>query len=242
MQVTLTCTKCGKEVWVKPPEEAIEALIKRTITSGVSGSSTPGPAGPQGPAGPAGAPSTVPGPAGPAGPQGPASTIPGPKGDKGDPGDASTVPGPQGNQGIQGAPGYTPVKGVDYFDGAAGSQGPQGPQGNQGPQGQAGAGEAENFATLAAGTTAMALGTNTTVKVTPNAGATFTTTVPAAGKRRTIIILTSGTTSYTITFGTGFKASGTLATGTTSARVFVMDFISDGINLYECRPRTAMVA
>ena len=63
----------------------------------------PGPAGPKGDKG-------DPGPAGPkgdAGDPGPA----GPKGDKGDPGPQ----GPKGDTGATGAPGYTPVKGTDYF-------------------------------------------------------------------------------------------------------------------------------
>jgi hypothetical protein len=97
-------------------------------------------------------------------------------------------------------------------------------------------------ATLANGATAMALGTNTSVKVTPTANATYTTTVPAAGTRCAIIILTSGTTSRTITFGTGFKSVGTLATGTTSGRVFVINWLSDGTNLYEAGRTAAMVA
>jgi hypothetical protein len=97
-------------------------------------------------------------------------------------------------------------------------------------------------ATLSAGATAMALATNSSVKVTPNATATYTTTVPAAGNRRTIIILTSGTSSYTITFGTGFKPTGTLATGTSSGKVFVLHWISDGTNLYEAGRTAAMTA
>jgi hypothetical protein len=88
----------------------------------------------------------------------------------------------------------------------------------------------------------MALGTNNAVKVTPNANATYTTTVPVAGHLRQILILTSGTTSRTITFGTGFKPVGTLATGTTSARVFVLTWLSDGTNLYEVSRTAAMVA
>ena len=99
------------------------------------------------------------------------------------------------------------------------------------------------YAALADGTVAMAFASNMVVKVTPTATATFTTTVPTAGTRVTLIILTSGTTSRTITFGTGFKAVGTLATGTISARVFTIDFISDGVNLYEdCARSAAMVA
>ena len=106
------------------------------------------------------------------------------------------------------------------------------------------AGKAANpvYAALSNGATAMAFGTNDVVKVTPNVNATYTTTVPPAGRTRTLIILTSGTTSYTITFGSGFKPTGTLATGTTSARVFVIHFVSDGTNLYEAGRTAAMVA
>ena len=88
----------------------------------------------------------------------------------------------------------------------------------------------------------MAFADNDVVKVTPTANATYTTTVPPAGTMKRLIILTSGTTSRTITFGTGFKAVGTLATGTTSARVFVINWVSDGTNLYEAGRTAAMVA
>jgi hypothetical protein len=74
------------------------------------------------------------------------------------------------------------------------------------------------------------------------ANRTLTTTVPAAGNTRVVLILTSGTSSFTITFGSGFKPTGTLATGTTTARVFAISFISDGTNLYETARTVAMVA
>jgi hypothetical protein len=93
----------------------------------------------------------------------------------------------------------------------------------------------------AAGTTAMAFGSYNVVQVTPNATATYTTTVPAAGTRLSLIILTSGTTSYTITFGTGFKTTGTLTTGATSARYFVISFVSDGTSVIETS-RTVAIA
>ena len=96
------------------------------------------------------------------------------------------------------------------------------------------------FTVLANGTTAMGFATNFNVRVTPTATATFTTTVPSAGIRCSLIILTSGATSYTITFGTGFRTTGTLATGTTTARYFVLDFISDGTTLTEVSRTTAM--
>jgi hypothetical protein len=96
------------------------------------------------------------------------------------------------------------------------------------------------FTVLANGTTAMALATNINVQVTPNATGTFTTTVPSAGLRCQLLILTSGASSYTITFGTGFRTTGTLATGTTTARYFMLSFISDGTVLVETSRTAAM--
>jgi hypothetical protein len=97
------------------------------------------------------------------------------------------------------------------------------------------------YSNLAAGTTAMAFGSFNVVRVTPNANATYTTTVPAAGTQLTLIILTSGVTPYTITFGTGFKTTGTLVTGVTSARYFMVSFVSDGTNVLETA-RTIAIA
>jgi hypothetical protein len=96
--------------------------------------------------------------------------------------------------------------------------------------------------TLANDTLTLALATNFNVKLTVRANRTLTTTVPAAGIRCSVLILTSGSSSYTITFGTGFKPTGTLATGTTTARIFVVNFISDGNSLYETGRTGAMVA
>lgn len=98
-----------------------------------------------------------------------------------------------------------------------------------------------SFTTLATGATAMGLVDGETVQVTPNASATYTTTSATAGSTARLIILTSGTTSRTITFGTGFKTTGTLTTGTTSARYFVFEFVSDGTNWIEMS-RTVAIA
>jgi hypothetical protein len=98
----------------------------------------------------------------------------------------------------------------------------------------------EPFTVLTTGATAMALAANINVRVTPNANATYTSTVPAAGITATIMILTSGVSSYTITFGSGFRTTGTLATGTTTARYFMLSFISDGTVLVETSRTTAM--
>lgn len=92
------------------------------------------------------------------------------------------------------------------------------------------------------GATAMKFDTNTTVKVTPTIAATYTTTVPPAGTRCNLIILTSGTNSRIITFGTGFKSVSTLATGTIANRLFVINYISDGTNLIEAGRTAAITA
>lgn len=97
------------------------------------------------------------------------------------------------------------------------------------------------FTTLATGTLALAFASKGVVQVTPNATASFTTTVPPAGTRCTLIVLTAGTTSFTMTFGTGFKTTGTLVTGTVAARYFNFQFISDGTSLIECS-RTVAIA
>lgn len=170
--------------------------------------------------------------------------VPGPQGL---PGADGTV-GPQGLRGLtgdtgaQGSTGTQGIPGVPGVKGDTGNQGNQGIQGIQGVQGIPGTSPAPVYALLSSGTLAMNFAVNTCVKITPSATQTFTTTVPPAGSERNLIILTSGTVSRTITFGTGFKPTGTLATGTVTARVFVIKWVSDGVNLYEATGRTAMAA
>lgn len=96
------------------------------------------------------------------------------------------------------------------------------------------------YVVLSGSATAMALGVNITAQLTPNSTRTLTTTVPPPGQKRTLIILTSGTTPYTLTFGSGFKTTGTLSTGSTSARRFVLTFVSDGTQLIEISRTTAI--
>lgn len=102
--------------------------------------------------------------------------------------------------------------------------------------------QAISYELLSNGASDMEFDVNSSVKVTPTGNATYTTGVPAAGSVSTLLILTSGVSSYTITFGTGFKTTGTLVTGVTSARIFALQFISDGTNLYELSRTVAMVA
>lgn len=98
----------------------------------------------------------------------------------------------------------------------------------------------DGAATLANGTLALAFASKGTVQITPTATGSFTSTVPPAGTRCTLIVLTSGVTSFVMTFGTGFKATGTLTTGTVTAKTFVLQFISDGTTLIECSRTIAM--
>lgn len=53
-------------------------------------------------------------------------------------------------------------------------------------------------------------------------------------------VVTSGATSYTLTFGANTKSQGTLATGTTTGKTFVVEFVSDGTNWVEAGRTTAM--
>jgi hypothetical protein len=92
--------------------------------------------------------------------------------------------------------------------------------------------------------TKTALTPSATVAITSTVGNFFTltpgedetinaTTVGAQGQPLFIEVVTSGTTSRTLTFGTNFKSTGTLATGTTTAKTFMLQFLSDGTNYVE---------
>lgn len=66
------------------------------------------------------------------------------------------------------------------------------------------------------------------------------TTGAVIGKEYFIKVTTSGVTSRTITFGANFKTTGTLATGTVTAKVFVIAFVFDGTNFVEVSRTTAI--
>jgi len=95
---------------------------------------------------------------------------------------------------------------------------------------------------VATTTTATALGfsNNEVVYQEPSATKTLTTTVPRAGTVRTLILKQTNTTAKTITFGTGFKTTGTLALGTTANRWFTLIFVSDGTFLIQIARSTAI--
>lgn len=78
--------------------------------------------------------------------------------------------------------------------------------------------------------------------ITPTGNCTFNAQGGAAGRLLTFYITTSGTTSYTMTFGTNIRSVGTLATGTVDAKAFTVTFICiDGITWSEIA-RTAVQA
>jgi hypothetical protein len=86
-------------------------------------------------------------------------------------------------------------------------------------------------------TTMTALGNTGTVSLDPSLGNIFTTTPSGAltinasaiapGAEITVIINTSGTSSYNVTFGSNFKSQGVIATGVTTGKTFVVKFIGD---------------
>jgi hypothetical protein len=83
------------------------------------------------------------------------------------------------------------------------------------------------------------MGTVSVFTVTPTGACTFNASGGIAGQRVSIIITTSGTTAYTLTFGTNFKVAGTLSTGTASGKVFVVNFVCKDGTLWVESGRTA---
>lgn len=97
----------------------------------------------------------------------------------------------------------------------------------------------------------LALTPAPTISIDPTLGGLFTliptasctlnlASVPTKHQRLVIVITTSGTTAYTITFGTHFKTQGTLSTAGTSGKVFCLGFENDGTNFNEVSGRTSM--
>jgi len=91
------------------------------------------------------------------------------------------------------------------------------------------------------GTISVTPGSYDVYTITPTGACTFNSTGGSAGRRCSFIITTSGTTAYVLTFGTNFKAAGTLSTGTVTAKVFQVSFTcKDGTLWVEGGRTTAM--
>ena len=138
--------------------------------------------------------------------------------------------GPQGPQGVKGDTGAAGTDGAPGAQGAQGTQGIQGIQGIQGVQGPAGPGTFAAGANAGTGALPATTGTMTAtmdravLTITPTGACTFNGSGGVAGQLTTFAITTSGVTSFTLTWGTNFRKTGTLATGTTSARFFSVTF------------------
>jgi hypothetical protein len=76
--------------------------------------------------------------------------------------------------------------------------------------------------------------------LTPSGDCTLNAVGGTAGHICTFEITTSGTTSYTITFGTNFKSQGALATGIVSGKRFNVTFKRDGTAWCEIGRTAAM--
>ena len=92
-----------------------------------------------------------------------------------------------------------------------------------------------------ASSTAIATTTNPTMVATlgnlftytPTQSATVSITGSTAGQPIYIVETSGAVTSYTTTFGTGFKSAGTMTSATVVGNVKTITFISDGTNVNE---------
>ncbi len=76
--------------------------------------------------------------------------------------------------------------------------------------------------------------TSRIITITPTGACVFNASGGIAGQLVTFFISTSGISSFVLTWGTNFRKTGTLATGTTSARFFAVTFICiDGVTWAE---------
>jgi hypothetical protein len=82
-------------------------------------------------------------------------------------------------------------------------------------------------ATTGAMTTTVAA-TTSGFTITPTGACTFNASGGTAGQRITFVITTSGVSSFTLTWGTNYRTTATLATGTTTAKIFCVSFIYNG--------------
>jgi len=95
-------------------------------------------------------------------------------------------------------------------------------------------------ALTAGSTVAMSFSAGTVFTLTPAQTETINASNCTAGQEATLIVTTSGTTAFTLTFSTNFKTTGTLSTGTTSGKVFAISFRCNGSTATELSRTAAM--
>lgn len=83
---------------------------------------------------------------------------------------------------------------------------------------------ARNVATTATTGTMTVTMDREQITITPTGNCTFNASGGTIGYRSVFYITTSGTTSFTMTWGTNYKTTGTLATGTVSGKVYTVTF------------------
>lgn len=95
-------------------------------------------------------------------------------------------------------------------------------------------GGTSGVATTSATTGTMTVNMTTSViTITPTGACTFNAANGGiAGQIVTFVVTTSGTSSFVLTFGTNFKSTATLATGTTTAKMFAVTFRCYATNLW----------
>jgi hypothetical protein len=75
---------------------------------------------------------------------------------------------------------------------------------------------------------------------TIEADTTLTVTNVGTGKLTLKLTSTDDLTGFVTTFGSGFKSQGTLNMGTADAKVFIVEFVSNGTNYCEVSRTAAM--
>jgi hypothetical protein len=80
--------------------------------------------------------------------------------------------------------------------------------------------------------------TSAVITITPTGACTFNASGGVVGQRVAFIITTAGTSSFVLTWGTNFRKTGTLATGTTAARFFTVSFVCVNGTIWQEETRT----
>lgn len=103
------------------------------------------------------------------------------------------------------------------------------------------ANNAGTSATTSATTGTMTVNMNTRViTITPSGACTFNGSGGVTGQTSTFVITTSGVSSFVLTWGTNYKTTATLATGTTTAKMFTVEFLcTNGTQWIETSRTTA---
>jgi len=87
---------------------------------------------------------------------------------------------------------------------------------------------------LASTPTPTIVATSTVITHTPTQNETINFPVTGAiGQKLFFEVLTSGTTSFTLTFGANVRSQGVLATGIVSGAIFIIAFVFDGTRFVE---------